>query len=71
MGSLSVDGRGSTGITGRSVQFQGTAVMPPLRSRVSAHGARSRQKTCFNRPEWPQYGLSSDTIVSAHPQSAI
>src|SRR6201987_1825702 len=57
--------------TGRSVPPQGTAVLPPVRNRTSTHAVRSRQKTRLTRPDWPQYGPSSEVIVTAHPQSAI
>ena len=56
--------------TGRSVQSHGTAVIPPMRSRTNTHGVRSRQNTRLTRPDWPPCGLSSETIVTVHPQSA-
>jgi hypothetical protein len=39
-------------------------------NRTTTHAVRSRQKTRLTRPEWPQYTLSSETIVTVHPQSA-
>lgn len=56
---------------GRSVQSQGTAISPPMRSRINIHGFRWRQKTRLTRPDWPQYTLSSEAIVTVHPQNAI
>jgi hypothetical protein len=44
--------------------------MPPMRSRINTHADRSRQKTRLTRPDWPQNELSSETIVTVHPQSA-
>lgn len=39
---------------GRSVQSQGTLMIPPMRKRTNTHGLRLRQKTRFTRPDWPQ-----------------
>src|ERR1700722_340611 len=72
-GTISVrseDEPSSTCWTGRSVQSQGTAATPPMRRRIRIHGFLSRQKTRFKRPMWPQYALSSEVIVTVHPQSA-
>jgi hypothetical protein len=44
--------------------------MPPIRNRTKTHGILSRQKTRFTRPAWPQLELSSEVIVTVHPQSA-
>ena len=44
--------------------------MPPMRNRTNTHGDCSRQNTRLTRPDWPQNGLSSETIVTVHPQSA-
>jgi len=42
-----------------------------MRQPTNTHGVRSRQNTRLTRPDWPQYGLSSETIVTLHPQNAI
>src|SRR5438876_10519183 len=44
--------------------------MPPMRNRTNTHGDCSRQNTRLTRPDWPQNGLSSETIATVHPQSA-
>jgi len=46
----------------RSVQYQGTAAMPPMRNRTTTHALRSHQKMRLTRPDWPQHGLSSEMI---------
>ena len=38
--------------------------MPPMRNRTNTHGDCSRQNTRLTRPDWPQNGLSSETIVT-------
>jgi hypothetical protein len=56
--------------TGRSVHTHGIVTMPPRRSRATIRGSRWRQKTRLTQPDCPQQGLSSETIVTVHPQSA-
>src|SRR6516225_12171670 len=51
------------------VQRQGKDCNTPLCSRTSTHGS-FLQKTRHTRPDCPQQGLDSETIVTVHRQSA-
>jgi hypothetical protein len=55
--------------TGRFVSFHAKARNTPLWGRTNTHGS-PRQKARFTRPDCPQQELSSDAIVTVHPQNA-
>ncbi len=48
------DGLRSDWGTGKSVQCQRTAVIPPVRKRTNTHGVCSRQNTRLTRPDCPR-----------------
>ena len=62
-------GAGAIAGTGRFVSLQSKTRSTPLWRRTNKHGPL-RQKTRFTRPDCPQQELSSDVIVTAHPQNA-
>jgi len=55
--------------TARFVSLHSKTCSTPLWRRTNTLGPL-RQKTRFTRPDCPQQELSSDLIVTAHPQNA-
>jgi hypothetical protein len=62
-------GAGAIAGTARFVSLHSKTRSAPLWRRTNTHGPL-RQKTRFTRPDCPQQELSSDVIVTAHPQNA-